>query len=99
MVQHYEAMVARLEVGKTRKSADPERIDAKVRATRSDQELRLRDLEKRYQLSLEIDLTQLALVSYLKATVPLRLQQGKQVRLGVAVWDSLTHEGYFALLS
>ncbi len=98
VAEHYEAMIARLEAGKARRGADPERIDAKVRATRADQELRLRDLEKRYRLGLEIVLTQLALVSYLKATVPLTLQQGKEARPGVAVWDSLTREGYFAPL-
>ncbi len=98
VAEHYEAMIARLEAGKTRRGADPERVDAKVRATRADQELRLRDLEKRYQLGLEIVLTQLALLSYLKATVPLTLQQGKEARPGVAVWDSLTREGYFAPL-
>ena len=37
--------------------------------------------------------------SYPKAAVPLSLQQGKEVRSGLAVWDSLTHEGYFAFLS
>ena len=98
-VSHYETMIARLEAGKARKGADPERINAKVRATRADQELRLQDQEKRYQLSLELTLTQLALVSYLKAAVPLRLQQGKEARLCVAVWDSLAREGYFAPLS
>ena len=99
VVEHYETMIARLEAGKARKGADPERIKAKVRATRADQELRLQDLEKRYHLSLELTLTQLALVSYLKATVLLRLRQGKEPRLGVAIWDSLAREGYFAPLS
>lgn len=98
VMEHYQAMIARLEAGKARKGTDPERIEAKVRATRMDQELRLQDLEKRYRLSLEFTLTQLALVSYLKATVPLRLQQGKEVRLGMAIWDSLAREGYFATL-
>lgn len=98
VAEHYQAMVTRLEAGRSRKGADPEQIDARVRATRADQELRLRDLEKRYRLGLELTLTQLSLVSYLKATVPLRLQQGKEVKLGVAVWDSLVREGYFAAL-
>jgi hypothetical protein len=98
VVEHYQAMIARLEGGKTRKGADPERIDAKVRATRTDQELRLKDLERRYRLIREITLTQMALVSYLKATVPLRMQQGKEVKPGVAIWDSLVREGYLAPL-
>lgn len=99
VVEHYQTLVARIEAGKARKGADPERLDARIRATQVDQGLRLQDLEKRYRLSLEFTLTQLALVSYLKAVVPLRLQQGKEARSGVAVWDSLTREGYFAALS
>lgn len=98
VIEHYQAIVARLEEGKSRKGADPERIDAKVRATRADQERRLQDLAKRYRLSLELHLSQLALVSYFKAAVPLRLQQGKEVKPGVAIWDSLTQEGYYAPL-
>lgn len=99
LIEHYEAIIARLQAGKARKGADPERIDAKVRATWADKELRLQDLEKRYRLNLEITLTQLALVSYLKASVPLSLQQGREMRLGVAIWDSLAREGYFATVS
>ncbi|MBI4288560.1 MAG: hypothetical protein HY671_09060 [Chloroflexi bacterium] len=96
--EHYQAMIDRLEAGKARKGADPERIDAKIRATLADEERRQEDLEKRYRLNLEAAVTQLALVSYPKAVVSLRLQQGKEVRRAVAVWDSLTREGYFALL-
>lgn len=92
--EHYQTLIARIEEGKTRKGSDPERVDARIRATRADQELRLQDLEKRYQLVIEIALTQLALVSYLKAAVPLRLQQGKEIRPGMAIWDSLTRQGY-----
>ncbi len=95
--EHYQAMIAKLEAGRSRKGADPDRIDARVRATRADQQRRLQDLENRYRLNLEVAVTQLALVSYFKAAAPLRLQQGKAVRPGVAVWDPLTHEGYFAL--
>lgn len=96
--EHYQAMVARLEAGKARKGADHERIDAKVRATRGDEARRLQDLECRFQLSQEIALSQLALVSYPKATVPLRLQRGKDIAMGAAIWDSLAEDGYFALL-
>ncbi len=96
VLEHYQTSIARIEAGKTRKGADVERLDARIRATQVDQEMRLQDLEKRYELSLELTLTQLALVSYLKAVVPLRIQQGKEVYSGVAVWDSLTQEGYFA---
>jgi hypothetical protein len=35
-------------------------------------------------------------VSYLKAAVPLWLQQGKETRPGLAVWDALTRQGYCA---
>jgi len=59
-----------------------------MRAIHADQELRLQDLEKRYRLVIEITLTQLALVSYLKAAVPLRLQQGKEIR---SAWLSGIH--------
>ncbi len=83
VTEHYETLIARIEAGKTHKGADPERLDAKIRATRADLELRLQDLEKRYRLGLEINLTQLALVSYPKAAVPLRLQQGKEIRPGM----------------
>lgn len=96
--EHYQAMVARLEAGKSRKGADPDRIDAKVRATRADEARRLQDLECRFQLSQEVTLSQLALVSYPKATVPLRLQRGKEVAMGAAIWDSLAEDGYFAIL-
>jgi hypothetical protein len=51
---------------------------------------RPRVLEKRHQLVIEITLTQLAMVNYLKAAVPLRLQQGKEIRPGMAGSDSLT---------
>jgi hypothetical protein len=73
-------------------------LDARVRATRADLELCLHDLEKRYRLGMEIKLIQLALLSYLKAVVPLRLQQGKEIRSGMAIWDSLTRQGYIAQL-
>ena len=96
--EHYEKLMARIEAEKTHKGADPERLNAKARATRADLDLRLQDLEKRYRLGIEIKLTQLALVSYLKAVVPLRLQQGKDIRPGMAIWDSLTRQGYIAQL-
>ncbi len=96
--EHYEAMLARFEAGKSRKGADPERAEAKIRVTQADRERRLEDLEKRYRLNLEVTVTQLALVSYLKAAVPLRVQQGKEAKPAIAIWDSLTREGYFALL-
>jgi hypothetical protein len=94
--EHYEALIAKIVSGKTHKGADMERLDAKTRATRTDLELRLQDLEKRYRLGLEIKLNQLAIVSYLKAAVPLRLQQGKVTRPFIAIWDSLTRQGYIA---
>jgi len=94
--EHYETLILKTEAGKTHKGADPERLAARVRATRADLELRLQDLEKRYHLGLEINLTQLALVSYLKATVPLRLQYGKEIKPGIAIWDSLARQGYIA---
>jgi len=65
-------------------------LNARIRATWADQEFRLQDLEKRHQLVIEITLTQLAMVNYLKAAVPLRLQQGKEIRPGMAGSDSLT---------
>ena len=94
--EHYKALIARIEESKTHKGADPDRLDARIRATQADLELRLQDLEKRYRLGLEINLTQIALVSYLKAAVPLRLQQGKEIKPGMAIWDSLTRQGYIA---
>ncbi|MBI4334058.1 MAG: hypothetical protein HY673_22570 [Chloroflexi bacterium] len=98
LTEHYEAMVARLEAGKARKGADPERIEAKISVTRADRERRLQDIEKRCRLDLEIALAQLALVTYPKAVAPVRLQQGKEAKTGLAVWDSLVREGYFSLL-
>jgi hypothetical protein len=92
--EHYQTMIARIEDGKIHKGSDPEHLNARIRAIHADQELRLQDLEKRYQLVIEITLTQLALVSYLKAAVPLRLQQGKEIRSGMAIWDSFTRQGY-----
>ncbi len=99
VAEHYDALIARLDAGRARKGADPARIDDKVRATRSDQRLRLEDLEKRYHLTVETVPTQLALVSYLKASVPLELKQGKEFKPGMAVWDSVTQEGYFVTLA
>jgi hypothetical protein len=99
VTEHYQTMIARIVAGKTRKGADPERLEAKIQATRADLELRLQDLEKRYGLGLEINLVQLALVSYPKAAVPLRLQRGKEIRPGLAIWDSLTRQGYISELS
>ncbi len=96
--EHYETMIAKMEAGKTHKGADLERLDAKIRATRADREFRLQDLQKRYQLSMEITVVQLALVSYLKAAVPLRIQQGKEIEQNAAVWDSLTRQGYLTTL-
>ncbi len=98
VAEHYEAIISRLEAGKARKGANVERIDDKIQATREDKERRIKDVEKRYQLRTDLALTQLALVSYLKMTVPIRLQQGKEIRPGLAIWDSLVHEGYFAIL-
>jgi hypothetical protein len=99
VTEHYQTLIARITAGKTHKGADPERQDAKIEATRADLELRLEDLEKRYGLGLEINLVQFALVSYQKAVVPLRLQQGKEIRPGIAIWDSLTRQGYISELS
>ena len=96
--EHYAALIAKLESRKTHKGADTQNLDAKTQATRTDLELRLEDLKKRYRLGLEIKLTQTALVSYLKAATPLRLQQGKEIRPALAVWDSLTCQGYIAEL-
>jgi len=93
--EHYQTMIARIEDGKTHKGSDTEHLNARMRAIHADQELRLQDLEKRYRLVIEITLTQLALVSYLKAAVPLRLQQGKEIRSGMAIWDSFIRQGYF----
>jgi hypothetical protein len=94
--EHYEALLEKIETGKNHKGADVERLESKARATRADLALRLQDLEKRYRLGLEIKLNQIAMVSYLKAAVPLRLQQGKAIRPFVAIWDSLTRQGYIA---
>lgn len=96
VTEHYETLIARMEAGKTHKGADPERLEAKIQATRADLQLRLQDLEKRYRLGWEINLMQLALVSYPKAAVLLRLQQGKEIKAGVAIWDSLIRQGYIA---
>lgn len=98
VAEHYHAIVARLEAGKARKGTNIDRLDDKIRATQEDRERRLKDVDKRYQLRMELALTQVSLVSYLKTTVPVRLQQGKETKLGLAIWDSLVHEGYFAIL-
>ncbi|GEM_PF-3524163 len=97
--RHYRAIIERLEASKARKDANLERIEAKVRSTLLDRERRLQDVERRYQLATEVTLEQLAIVSYPKPTVPLLLLQGKDKRLGLAVWDPLVHQGYCYLLS
>ena len=96
--EHYQAIIARLEAGRSRKGASADRIDDKIKATQEDRERRLKDVAKRYQLRVELVLTQAALVSYPKMTVPVRLQQGKEIKPGLVIWDSLVHEGYFAIL-
>ncbi len=96
VIEHYEALILKIESGKNHKGADLERLDSKARATRADLELRLKDLEKRYRLGLELKLSQIALVSYPKAVVPLLLKQGKDVHPFAAIWDSLTRQGYIA---
>ena len=55
--------------------------------------MRLEDVERRYSLAVEVALVQIAVVSYPKMVVPLRLQQGKDERLGIAAWDPLVHRG------
>jgi len=99
VLQHYQSVVERLEASKDRKGANLERVADKIRSTRLDQERRLEDVERKYRLGVEVALVQLAVVSYPKVIVPLRLQQGKEQGLGVAVWDPLLHQGYFYPLS
>ncbi len=94
VAQHYDAMVRRLEASKTRKSANLERIDDRVRSTLADREKRLEDVERKYRLDVEISRVQLAVVSYPKVSLPLLVQQGKEETLAVAAWDSLVHDGY-----
>jgi hypothetical protein len=94
-INHYQTIIQRLEAGKGRKGANVERIDDKIRGTLLDQDRRLEDLERKYRLGVEVTLVQLAIVSYPKVVVPLLLQQGKDQRPGMAVWDPLIHEGYF----
>ena len=96
---HYQAIIERLEAGKVRKGANLDRIEDKVRSALLDKQHRLQDVERRYQLGVEVTLAQLAIVSYPKLTVPLLLLQGKEKRTAVAVWDPLVHQGYCYLLS
>lgn len=96
--RHYQAIIDRLQAGKGRKGANVDRIEDKVRSALRDRERRLQDVERRYQLTTEVTLDQLAVVSYPKPVVPLLLLQGKDKRLGVAVWDPLVHQGYCYLL-
>lgn len=96
--RHYRAILERLEASKARKDANLQRVEDKVRSTLLDRERRLQDVQRRYQLTTEVTLDQLAIVSYPKQVVPLLLLQGKDKRLGVAVWDPLVHQGYCYLL-
>lgn len=95
VVQHYQSIVESLESSKVRKGANLERIEDKIQSARWDREKRLEDVERKYRLGVEVALVQMAVVSYPKVVVPLRLQQGRDQRIGVAVWDPLVHQGYF----
>ena len=88
-----------LKTSKDRKGANLDRIEDKIRSTTLDREMRLEDVERKYRLGVEVALVQLAVVSYPKVIVPVRLEQGKDQKLGVAVWDPLVHQGYFYALS
>ena len=98
-MQHHQSTVENLEASKGRRGANLERIADKIQSTMLDQKRRLEDVERKYRLGIEVTLVQMAVVSYPKLVVPLRLQQGKDQRLGVAVWDPLVHQGYFHVLS
>jgi hypothetical protein len=98
ITDHYQTIIWRLEAAKTRKGANRGRIDDKIRAAALDQQRRLQDLDRKYQVSVEVSLVQMAVVSYPKVAVPLMVQQGKELRPGMAVWDPLVHEGYFHFL-
>ncbi len=99
VAQHYQSMVERLEAGRSRKGANLERIEDRIRSTMLDRGKRLEDVDRKYRLGVEVSLVQLAVVSYPKIAVPLRVQQGKDQTLGLAAWDSLIHSGYFHILS
>jgi hypothetical protein len=92
--EHYQKLIDKMELDKTRRGIEPASLEAKKKATRTDLELRLEDLTKRYRLNSEIQLNQMALVSYAKSVVPLRLQHGQDYQSAIAVWDSLTRLGY-----
>lgn len=93
--QHYQAIVERLEEGKSRKGTNLERIEEKIRSTLADRERRLEDVERKHSLGIEAALVQLAIVSYPKVAVPLLVQQGRAKLPGMAVWDPLVRQGYF----
>jgi hypothetical protein len=93
--EHYDSLLLKIESRKTHKGGDPQQLEDRAKATRADRDLRLQDLARRYVLGLEMHITQIALLSYLKAATPLRLQQGKAVQNALAVWDSLSCQGYF----
>ena len=91
--------LANAKTSKDRKGANLDRIEDKIRSTALDREMRLEDVDRKYRLGVEVALVQLAIVSYPKVIVPVRLEQGKDQKLGVAVWDPLVHQGYFYALS
>jgi hypothetical protein len=95
VVQHYRGIVDSLESSKGRKGANLARIEDKIQSALEDRERRLTDVVRKYRLGVEVALMQMAVVSYPKVAVPLRLQRGRDQRLGVAVWDPLVHQGYF----
>ena len=99
LMQHHQSMVESLEASKGRRGANLERIADKIQGTMLDQKRRLEDLERKNRLGIEVALVHMAVVSYPKLVVPVRLQQGRDERLGVAVWDPLVHQGYFHALS
>ena len=98
-MQHHQSTVENLEASKGRRGANLGSIEDKIQSTMLDRKRRLEDVERKYRLGIEVALVQMAVVSYPIIVVPLRLQQGKDQRLGVAAWDPLVHQGYFYPLS
>ncbi len=97
--RHYDKLIDTLEKGKQRKSANLARIDDKIQAAEADRQRRLEDVESKFHLQIEMELTQLAVISYPKVGVPLLIRQGKKQITGLAVWDPLVHQGYFHSLN
>jgi hypothetical protein len=66
-------------------------LASKLAATRADHASKLADVEAKYQLRLELDLLNLAVIFQPKVTLPMRIENRQTSVMRTVVWDPLRH--------